>query len=56
MATLGTEESGHCVEVTVMGRMGCNMTVWGGGEYNMIYEPSSAIHSLSVNKANPEKI
>ena len=25
MAILGTEESGHCGEVAVMGRKGCNM-------------------------------
>ena len=45
-ATLGTEESGRCGEMAVMGRWGegCNMTpavlfsfFWGGGwvEYNM---------------------
>ena len=27
-ATVGTEESGHCGEVAVMGRLGCNMTIF----------------------------
>ena len=35
MAILGTEQSGHCVEVAVMGRMGCNMTIWGGVQYDL---------------------
>ena len=30
MATLGSEESGRCKEVAVMGRQGCNMTIFLG--------------------------
>ena len=43
-ATLGTEERGHCVEVTVMGRMGCNMTIF-FKEYNMFTVLSSCLLS-----------
>ena len=39
MATLGTEESGRCGEVAVMGRWGCNMTPF-FGKYNMFIVPS----------------
>ena len=42
-ATLGTEESGRCGEVAVVGRWGCNMTPFFFGKYNMFIVPSSSL-------------
>ena len=42
MATLGTEESSRSGEVAVMGRLGCNMTIF-FREYNMFVELSSCL-------------
>ena len=43
--TMGTEERGRCGEVAVMGRLGCNMTIfWGESTTRLL----SQVHAYCI--------